>query len=72
MTKPEETPLPFCFTCNKVIKVDPVDVMFHLKHKTGTKTWKQIYNQAINQQDTYRKPKNKIVKKKDVRQIRGW
>ena len=42
----EDTPLPFCFTCNKVINLD--NAILHLGHNTGKKSWRQMYDEAIH------------------------
>lgn len=53
----ENTPLPFCFTCNKVIQ--SVDgAMFHVKHNVGQKTFKQIYDDAMHDTGGNRPDKN--------------
>jgi len=43
----EDTPLPFCFTCNKVIQTVE-EMMFHASHKTGKKSWRQMYDEAMH------------------------
>lgn len=43
----ENTPLPFCITCNKVIKTVE-EMMFHAEHKTGQKSFRQIYDDAVH------------------------
>ena len=43
----EDTPLPFCFTCNKVIQAVE-EMMFHVNNKTGKKSWRQMYDEALH------------------------
>ena len=47
MTKGKEhTPLPFCFTCNKVLTIDTV--LLHIEHRTGKQSFMDIYNEAVS------------------------
>jgi len=41
----ENTPMPFCITCNKVITAD--NAMLHVGHNTGNKSFRQIYDDAV-------------------------
>lgn len=42
-----DTPLPFCFDCNKVIK-NVEDAIFHGQHKIGHKSFNEIYKDAMH------------------------
>ena len=71
MTDKADTPLPFCITCNKVIK-DISDAMFHATHNVGTKSFNQIYRDAIHDTGGNRPEKPIVNKKKKYGQIRGY